>query len=317
MIRVDPRSAGLAVLCAAACVGVGRLLPSSPELEAAVAPNDRDGDLLPDDLEWSLLCDPTKADTDDDGVDDFLASVLQQRPVLLRTALDDSQAEDDSGGMDGMTETGSSIDVQDHEARVVLSSRPDPDGQRAIWVHFLFRFAHDQIAIQFVDPWLCFGQTMLPLMTCLGTTGSEFVMRRDPQNGTYARYSARLGLESEFMILAPFTIGARMVIGGRVFNSAACLIEVDETPTLLVPDSPYSVGTHVLNAADGSDSFWSANRVCWMTLAVLGTSSAGDVCEIVQSTCRPSNQLQCPPSCASSTGMVLFIPNGLSTLTGG
>jgi hypothetical protein len=72
-----------------------------------------------------------------------------------------------------------------------------------------------------------------------------------------------------------------------------------------------------LQPGSQGNPFWTAQRVCLMRLAVVGTAPGGALAQVTSATCVSDGQLACPPTCASAAGQVMFFPDGLSTVTGG
>jgi hypothetical protein len=297
-------SSRLSLLLAAPLTAVGLVLvgPSgatgAAELQAGepTAFVDSDGDLLPDRLEWVLMLDRLRADSDGDGVDDFLHAV-QGRRSLVEPRL--------SFGYDD-------------EARVVVTTEPNPNGTASVWVNLLFRFAganiHDLRAlVPYLDLW---GQR-IPIDQLIGAGRTHLSLRTHPTEGLYVLCAFEFGSTDMFGALLPCTIGATVVMGAQTIRSGAFMIEAAGTTAALMPVAPDSGVIRTLSPVYDEDPFWVASRVCLLRLAVVTSMQSGMLCEVSQADCVSSGELSCPPTCSSSRGQMLFIPDGLSTVTGG
>lgn len=288
------------VLALAGAVGVDAMHDSAaaaPTLAAEPADplQDSDGDLLPDRLERVLLTDPDVADTDHDGITDFIAAVQFRRPL-------DPPGE---------------VRPLDDAMRVAISSGVNAQGRSIIWVHFLFRFVGANLGeLRSIDPYLDYWGTRLPLSSLLGVGRTGIATGWDPNEGLMCVASFELGAESALRTVMPCTIGATAVVGSRVFNSGAFLQEVDGISTVLTAADDDKGFVMPLDPAQNEDPFWSSSRVCVMQLEVMSASPAGALCEVRNAECMSSGRLACPPTCISSRGRSMFFPNGISTVTG-
>ena len=267
-----------------------------PELAATSgeAMLDSDGDMLPDHVEWVLLLDPQKADTNGDGTDDFLHAVQH----LLPGASSEQYA-------------------FDHEMRIVTSSVPDPNAGRAIWINMMFRFAGAKLAsvtafTPFIDSW----GFRFPLIDILGGNSMFLMTRQHPTEGLYLLISFRITSEQILTPFYPCTIGVSAVIDGKRITSGTYLHNAAGVSAVFVPISSDEFVVQTLSQDDRSNPFWSANRVCVMRLSVIGTSYGGSLCEVTSANCVPDGRLRCPPTCESSLGSITFFPDGMGTITG-
>lgn len=276
----------------------------APRLAAATGNMfaDTDGDLLPDRLEWVLLLDPNTADTDGDETDDFLHAVQRRREL---------------------SEPRSSFGY-DHEARVIVTSVPDPRGIGSIWVHMLFRFAGSDPRdlqclqeLQCLMPYLDHWGIRVPVDRLIGAGGVRLVFRPHATEGLYALCSFEIGSESMLRSLLPCTIGATAVIGGRTVCSGTYLANANGITAAMVPVAPDTAVLQTLAPDNHDDPFWTSSRVCMIRLAVVSSSSSGTLAEVSAADCVSSGKLACPPTCLSSRGQMMFFPDGLATITGG
>jgi hypothetical protein len=257
---------------------------------------DTDGDLLPDRVERALLLDPLSADTDGDGVDDFLHA------VQARMGLNDPRT----------------VFGYDHEARVVVTTEPASGGGESAWVNLLFRFAGSSVLdLQALEPFIDINGQRHSLSRLLQTSLSRLQLLPHPTEGLYVHCAFRLGTASSLQRLLPCTIGAQAVLGGRTISSGSFLTDADGTTASLVPVAPDSGVIQSLSPSGDEDPFWTSSRVCLLRLSVVTSMPNGMLCEVSNADCIPSGELACPPSCNASRGQVLFVPDGLSTITGG
>lgn len=257
---------------------------------------DTDGDLLPDRVERALLLDPLSPDTDGDGTDDFLHAVQSRMGIN-----------------DPRTTFG-----YDHEARVVVTTEPAPGGGESAWVNLLFRFAGSTVLdLQALEPFIDVGGQRLSLNRLLQTSLSRIQLLPHATEGLYVHCAFRLGSPNSLQRLLPCTIGAQAVLGGRTISSGSFLTDADGTTASLVPVAPDSGVIQALSPSGDEDPFWTSSRVCLLRLSVVTAMPNGMLCEVSNADCIPSGELACPPSCNASRGQVLFVPDGLSTITGG
>lgn len=288
----------LPLVAAGALVSDAGVEHQSPQLAAdPIDPfADRDGDLLPDRLEWILMLDPDAADTDRDGTDDFLHA------VQCRLAFGDPRS---SYGYD-------------HEARVVVHSSPSPSGQPTVWVNLLFRFAGAQVSdLLALAPYFDRWGMRVPIEQLIGAGRTHLVFLPHPTEGLYALCGFELGSEQVLRSLLPCTIGATAVMsGGRTIRSGSYLADVMDRTTTLVPVAVDSAIVQTLAPDAQDDPFWTSSRVCVMRLSVVSNLAGGSLCEVTDANCVSNGRLACPPTCLSSRGHVMFFPDGLGTVTG-
>lgn len=280
----------------ALCVGSGSHGVQKLAAEEADPLADTDGDLLPDSLEWVTLTDPGCADTDRDGVDDFLQTVQHRGP-------------------------GSTVPrpVQD-EVRVLVSSAKN--GQETdFYVHMLFRFVGNRIGnVQQMTPFITVGTTnpvSVPIMALIGS--GRLVVRSNytPATGTYIAISARIARSGEIAALLPATIGASATIDGRDYTSGSYVAIADNQLVAFVPVEGSFLAQPINGGEGANNPYWNSNSVCMLKMNVVGSGLAGSLCEVNAAECEVANGLRCAPSCRGSVGKLVFVPDGLGTLTGG
>lgn len=257
---------------------------------------DSDGDLLPDQLEWVTLTDPRVSDTDQNGKDDFLQTVQHLSPGSTKNRPD-----------------------QD-EVRVLVSS-VKVGNDADVYVHMLFRFLGNRVGnVQQMTPFITFGTAQpinVPIMELIGSGPVAVRTSYSQAHGTFIAISARISRASDLAPLLPATIGAEAIIDGKDYTSGTYLAQTDGLQVALVPIDAGFVAQPIVGGDGQNNPFWNANSVCVMKMTVVGSGLSGMLCEVDSAQCEVANGLRCAPSCRSSIGRLVFVPDGLSTLTGG
>jgi hypothetical protein len=296
----DRRMTRLALsLSLASAAGVGALVFGTPPLLRAAecdAFTDSDNDLLPDSLEWVTLTSPTDSDSDSNGTADFVQTVQHIAPM-----------------------SGKSRPMQD-EVRILVSSFRNGDADE-VYLHMLFRFVGNQIGnVQSLVPFLAIGSNdpvVVPIGQLIGTGPVCVRSRFEEPLGTCLIISARIAAASELSWVLPCTVGAEAVIDGRRYTSGTYVSNTDGSQVALVPISTQSFIAQPLQGEGTTTPFWNSNSVCAMKLDVVGAGLAGMLCEVSSADCEIANGLKCAPSCRANVGRMVFVPDGLGTLTGG
>jgi hypothetical protein len=261
---------------------------------------DTDGDLLPDSLEWVAFSDPTKPDTDTDTRDDFLEVVQHTAPFAPTLAR-----------------------PFDNEMRLLLSSGSGGavvDGDSGIWLHCLFRFATGAPTVDWFLPSIHTNGAAVPIGQLFGRTPFRLASRPAAGGGSYAVLTLLLASAREFEALLPCTVSARASVGGRLFATGSYVLNVGGFTTALMPtglDASRSFLLQSLTSGSSSNSFFSRNKICEMELAVIGSTGGGHICEVERAGCEPANGLRCNVSCDQAAGAMIFVPDGLGTISGG
>jgi hypothetical protein len=275
------------------------VMGAAPILRAAEldAFTDSDGDLLPDCLEWVTLTSPSESDSDSNGTDDFLQTVQHIAPM-----------------------SGKIRPVQD-EVRVLVSSFKEGDEQE-VYLHMLFRFVGNQIGnVQSLVPFIAIGSNapaLVPIDQLIGSGPVCVRSRYEESTGTCLIVSARIAKASELSWVLPCTVCAEAIIDGRRYTSGTYVSSSDGSQVALVPVSSQAFVAQTLQGGEGQTGpFWNSNSVCSMKLDVVGAGLAGMLCEVSSADCEVANGLKCTPSCRANVGRMVFVPDGLGTLTGG
>lgn len=255
---------------------------------------DSDNDLLPDAVEWAVLTNPYRSDTDRDGHEDFLEVTAYGEPRRL------------SGPI-----------PQDHEMRVVVTSSRTGGGSNQTWLHLLFRFMGDISLVTSFDPWMQIAAApglRLPLSSlCSGSL--DFAIRDVPGEGRWIRVSLPLLPETSLRTVLPCTIAAEATIDSRHVRTGVELFDLRGTTATLVPfGHRFAVQSLAPTPlAMGGNS----NKICVLELAEVGTGPGGTAYEVTDADCDDCNDLECGATCPETLGWVFVVPGGVETITGG
>lgn len=291
----------LVLLASLGLVVAGSIQTVPDKLEAG--PNDpfldTDGDLLPDVLEWVLMSDPWSADSDNDGVDDFLEAVQHQ-----------------------IVKPGPSP-TTDHEFRSTTHIVRLPDNTQHVIVNLMFRIVNgDPAEVSSLDPEIYLNGIEIPFASMFMAGLAHIGMINHPTEGLYVLLSSRLCSPDELRPLLPCSIGSSAVIGGRSFNSGCTLFDGDGTTVSLVEIQNNHFGLHPIDSEFLTDpkepraAFWSKSRVCEMELVVTGVGQGYALAQVVEAACTGAPSLACAPSCDSWRSRLVVIPDGLRFFTG-
>lgn len=282
-----------AVLAGAFCCQLGapreRVLQADPpELF-----RDSDFDFLPDDIEWAVLTDAQRPDTDGDGVGDFVEVVQRGSP---RAAGAPQPA--------------------DHEMRIIVTGTESGAGEQA-WLHLLFRFMDQPTSMTGFRSWLEIGQVpglQIPLDS-LASGGVVYRSRQVPMEGEWISVSLPLASASMLNLLLPCTIVAEAQFGSRTVRHGVKLFDLNGTTATLVPwDQRFAVQTLVPTPSlPGCEP----NKVCVLSLVPVSVTPGGIAFEVAEADCVDCNDLECGQACTDSEGWVFIVPGGLGTITGG
>lgn len=280
-------------------LGSRHLQPSQLSARGVDPLLDTDGDSVPDNVEWLFMSDPTKADSDGDGRDDFLE-------IAQHTSL----------------KSATPVQPMDDEMRVAVSIAPDPDsGVRYVWMHCLFRFASGTPNLSWCVPYLSTAMCPVPIIGMIGQTPLNLTMRTNAREGMYAIASMRLATVAEFRHVVPCTVNVRAAVGGRYVCSSAYVFDSDGALCTLLPqglDCPSAkMVVQTIEPHDGSKTTtFASNRKCEQTLVFAGMSAGGAVYEVDSSSCEVSEGMRCGASCPKAVGTSIVLSSGMGSLTG-
>jgi hypothetical protein len=255
---------------------------------------DTDDDLLPDMVEWAVVTNGLRPDTDYDGVPDFLEVVQNSMPRRVSTP-----------------------PPHDHEMRVVLASTLDANGARQTWLHILFRVMGPISAMTSFRIWVQVAPLpgiQIPLESL--TAGHVTVRQREvPQEGLWAILSAPLVPEDLLRLVLPCTVVAEARIGERSIRSGTQVFGIGQTAATLVPfESGIAIQTLSREAAVSGGG---SNKICVIRLERVGSTVAGTIYRARDAACDDCNDLECGIGCPESVGWIFVIPGGIETITGG
>lgn len=291
LLTVIASGALVAFACWSGAAGSGERQIHADEVDPLL---DSDGDLLPDSVEWAVLTNPYRADTDSDGHEDFLEVVTYGEP---RRA---------SGPI-----------PQDHAMRVVVTSSRVAGGGSQTWLHLLFRFMGDTSLMTSFNPWIQVSAApglRFPL-TSLCSGGVAFAVRDVPGEGRWIRVSMPLVSESVLRSMLPCTIAAEATIDSRHVRTGVELFDLRGTTATLVP---FGRGFAVQSLAPAAPSAGGrSNKICVLQLAEVGTGPGGTAYEVTDADCDDCNDLECGATCPETLGWVFVVPGGVETITGG
>jgi hypothetical protein len=272
------------------------LTPGSALQADPISPTlDTDGDFLPDVVEWACLTNPFNADTDNDGVGDYVEVVQRANPRQVGIAL-----------------------PVDHEMRVVVTSSIGADGFSHTTLHLLFRFVGPLSLLSSFQPWLSLATVpglQIPLDS-LAAGMTSILDRVDPTEGYWIRAVVPLASENLLRMLLPCTIGARARIGTRLIDTSVPLFDEAGTTATLVPFRSDGYAVQSIGSP-GAFQGRGSNRICVLRLAEVGSNPAGVAYEVVQADCDDCNGLQCGVNCPHSVGWVFVVPGGVDVIAGG
>ena len=260
---------------------------------------DHDGDLLPDSLEWVTMSDPRNVNTFGDERGDFLRTVQHIPPLA-----NDPRPEQD-------------------EMRVLVSN-VGTGSSATVWLHMLFRFVGNRVGtVQAMVPFIGVGthqnSVKIPVRNLIGAGPLQVRSSYDVKRGTLIIVSAQIAMQSDLAYVLPCTVGAEIVIDNKRFLSGTYVTHVDSKQVAVMPiDRADRFAYQPVNSDEqGSNPFWNTNSVCLMKLMVVGSGIGGQICEVTDADCEIANGLRCAPICRNSRGKIIFVPDGLGTITGG
>lgn len=289
--------------------GLWMLPEDSSELRAdpVLLSQDTDGDFLPDVVEWACVSNAYAADTDSDGVGDFIEVVQRSQPHIAGPAL-----------------------PADHELRLVLTSLTNSAGVTNTYVHLLMRFMTQLDALNELDAWIEL-QTSPPVRISLNPLAPTAVVSQQltvPGEGIFVHLAFPLATQSVLEPVMPFTVGASARVGARALRTVVPIFSDRGEPKTLVGYDDSRVMVQTLNATSfvspsagagtsAGTGGSATNRCCVLSLRSVGSSPSGTVLEVVDAECVDFNDLVCPLACPDSKGTTFTVPGGVGSITGG
>ncbi len=276
-------------VCWSATAPIVGTLQATPATELL----DSDEDFLPDDVEWAVMTSSSNADTDSDGLPDFVEVVQRGSPRSPNWPR-----------------------PLDHEMRVVVSAPTGGDNGATAWLHVLVRFVEvaipiDDFSVWFETPWL--PGIQIPLEGVL-FAAPTIESRSTLAHGTWLRVSTPLASMSLLQTLMPCSIHCSGSVQGRSIHSAVTLFDMGGTPSTIVPFDDHSFAVQTIETPVATVS--QSNKVCVLDLKEVGSGPGGTVFEVTNAECTDCNELECGSGCAASIGWLLTIPGGIGVLTG-
>jgi hypothetical protein len=261
--------------------------------------SDKDGDLLPDILELVLGTDPLRSDTDGDGVSDFVEVNTGTQPLLPDAPK-----------------------PLDHAFRLVMAGATERDGpttRRYLYLYLLYRLpTSDPRDLEGLYPFLDFRGVRIPAIDIIPQSLYQITSKLEKGQGLLACMTFRLVADDYFRTLLPCTFGAYTQIGSKIYASGGILAVRGGALVTMVS---YAPGHFVLQPVDDAEvannSFWNRNRVCTFELEVQATSRGGQICEIKNADCVQVDNFRCVSDCRDQNGGLVFVPDGLSLISGG
>jgi hypothetical protein len=286
--------------CAAAILLAGGLLawPRAPVRLVADplgSSLDSDGDFLPDAVEWACLTNSQLADTDSDGVSDFVEVVQRANPRRIGEPL-----------------------PPDHEMRIVVTSDGQPGSPGSTCLHLLFRFMGEPSLMTSFLTWIEIDSMPGVRISLEGLAAQSLSIesRVVSGEGLWVRVSLPLVSENLLRAFLPCTLRSEAQIGSRFLTTSAPLFEVAGTIATLVP---YCDEGFALQTIGQQVTFPEAspNRVCVLQLRQIGIAPGGVAYEVVNADCDDCSDLDCNSDCSQTRGWILTLPGGVGSITGG
>lgn len=257
--------------------------------------DDTDGDFIPDALEWVLLTDFEDADTDDDGVGDYIEAVQGGYPI---------------------TQDAVALPADD-EMRVLATTRDDDNGDSVLWVHAMFRLMNGlDTKLEEVVPWVDLKGQKYPLTGLFDKTPLFWRILDNGAQGTLVVISTPVASEEVGRNLMPFTFGVSARLGGRRVSSSAYYLDVGGRSSVLAALDRDRSAFQTLRKTQQEGPFEFVNQVCALRLTVIGSSPAGTVVRVNSARCEPAHALRCSIRCTAVNETTLVLPDGMSTITG-
>lgn len=291
----------LMVACSAAVAVLWRL-PSRPVSATGTTPLcDDDGDFLPDAVEWAVLTNGARADTDGDEVPDFVEVIEFGQP-----------------------RTPSPLLPPDNQMRVVVSGPAVGASDSLAWLHVFYRIMSGAggpggalAAIQSFDSWLelpCLPGLRIPLNS-LGVSGLVVRERATGAHGDWVQISIPLIEPQVLAMILPCTIWVESVVDGGYHSNGVTLFEAEDEIATLVPFRDGDFVMQNLSRFTDPGGGTGSNRVCVLQLGELYSGPGGTTYQVTGADCEDCNELECGQGCLDSVGLEITIPGGLEMIS--
>jgi hypothetical protein len=203
--------------------------------------------------------------------------------------------------------------------RVVATTSEDDNGVSQFWLHLMFRSMRGlEVEIDGFVPWIDLNGVQYPLHGLLtGVPQHIRVSYINEKIGTFVMISAPIATEEMARRLLPFSLGASVMMDGRRLTSATHFLDSGGETVALVALDRSRVSLQSLKQKKQEGPFSGANKLCVLELDVVGTSAGGRIGEVRKAECESAHGFRCGASCRDALGKMLFLPDGMGTITGG
>jgi hypothetical protein len=263
---------------------------------------DSDNDFLPDAVEWVLLSNSHKVDTDADGISDFIEVVEGGQPRHQSPVL-----------------------PADQQMRLVVTGPLPESSDPRTWIHVFHRVMTAEAtpgsgpaAIQSFATWYespSYPGIQLPLNS-FATSETIYRERITPTDGIWVQVSIPLVPEATLSSVLPCTIWAESVIAGETVTSGTNLVNTSSGVASLVPFDEWRYVFQILTPQPANMMVTESNQVCVIELKEQTSGAAGTTYQVTDADCEDANELECSTACQQSIGWTVTIPGG-TALVGG
>jgi hypothetical protein len=265
---------------------------------------DTDHDLLPDLLERVQRTNPLSPDTDCDRASDFVETVSFTNPRVA----------------DAARPLDTFFRVLCYSTRELIGGTPST----VLYINHLLVIPSGRAQdLQDMAFFLDIGGTRIDSTNVMVQFSRNVATIQDPNLGLLARITTRIPFDPLLRVILPATFGAYVRVMNRVLGAGGLLAVRGNALTILLPDGSPSNESATFSFAPLDDSettnnpFWSQNRLCILELSVEGIRQGGQICEVRNADCQPSEDERCSTDCRTSVGNLIFLPDGLSIIRGG
>lgn len=252
---------------------------------------DSDDDFLPDVVEWAVMTNATTADTDNDGISDFVEVVQRGSPRHPNQPA-----------------------PLDHEMRIVVTGPQPGSPDQDTYLHLFARFATTPANVSYFAIWLevpAWPGVHFPI-DILSAGGMTVRDRFTPLEGYWLEASFPMVSASVLQVLLPCTFHAEAMIDNRFLSTTVNLFDAGGDIASIVPygDSKFAIQSIAAPLSSGNQS----NKVCVLEMSEIGSSPGGAVYQVTHAECEDCNELECGAGCPESVGWIVTIPGGTASL---